>query len=73
MISLIRMGNICLDAMNDVSEDLEFTVETVHDFQNKKLATLDFENEVLDNQISYSYFRKPMKTPLVIGAASANE
>ena len=47
----VRMGKICLDAMNDVSEDLEFMVETVYDFQNKKLATLDFECEVVDNQI----------------------
>ena len=65
------MGKICLVAMNAVSEDLEFTIETVYDLQNRRLATLDFECEVIDNQISYSYFQKPMKTPLVIGAASA--
>ena len=35
------------------------------------MATLNFECEVIDNQISYSYFHKSMKTPLVIGAASA--
>ena len=67
----VRMGKICLVAMNNVSEDLCFTVETVYDFKNRKLATLDFQCEVILNQISYSYFQKPMKTPLVIGAASA--
>ena len=57
--------------MNAVNEDLEFTIETVYDFENRRLATLDFECEVIDNQISYSYFQKSMKTPLVIGASNA--
>ena len=65
------MGNICVEAMNAVNSDLNFTVESVHDFVNRRLATLDFEIEVLDNQIVYSYFQKAMKTPLVIGEASA--
>jgi hypothetical protein len=73
----VRMGRICLEAMNDVSPDLTFTVETVHDFDNKRLATLDFEAEVVDcqthgcPQIIYSYFEKSMKTSLVIAEASA--
>ena len=67
----VRMGKICLVAMNAVNEDLKFTVETVYDFQNRRLATLDFECEVIEKQISYSYFQKSMKTPLVIGAESA--
>ena len=51
--------------------DLTFTVESVHDFANGRLATLDFECEVINNQIVYSYFQKEMKTPLQIGEASA--
>ena len=54
------MGNICVDAMNAVNSDLNFTIESVHDFVNRRLATLDFEIEVLDNQIVYSYFQKAM-------------
>ena len=65
------MGKICQTAMNSVNEDLQFTVETVYDFKNRRLATLDFECEVIENHISYSYYQKPMKTPLVIGAESA--
>ena len=65
------MGRICLDAMNSVNVDLTFTVESVHDFANGRLATLDFECEVINNQIVYSYFQKEMKTPLQIGEASA--
>ena len=57
--------------MNSVNSDLTFTVETVYDFKNKRLATLDFEAEVIENQVVYSYFQKPMKSPLVIGEASA--
>ena len=53
-----RMGKICLDAMNSVNVDLTFTVESVHDFANGRLTTLDFECEVINNQIVYSYFQK---------------
>jgi hypothetical protein len=67
----VRMGKICQVALNAVSEDLKFTVETVYDFENNRLATLDFECEFIENQISYSYFQKSMKTPLFIGAESA--
>ena len=67
----VRMGKICLEAMNAVNSDLTFTVETVHDFPNKRLATLDLEVDVVDNQIIYSYFQKTMKTPLVIDERSA--
>jgi hypothetical protein len=35
------MGKICLEAMNSVNVDLTFTVESVHDFANGRLATLD--------------------------------
>ena len=66
-----RMGMICLEAMNSVIVDLTFTVESVHDFANGRLATLDFECDVINNQIVYSYFQKEMKTPLQIGEASA--
>ena len=67
----VRMAKICLPAMNSVNSDLTFTVETVYNFKNKRLATLDFEAEVIENQVVYSYFQKPMKSPLVIGEASA--
>ena len=53
-----RMARICLTAMNSVNSDLTFTVETVQDFPNKRLATLDFECEVVGNQVIYSYFQK---------------
>ena len=64
--------------MNAVS-NLTFTVETVHDFKNKMLPTLDLQVEVIKaeykkrriDQISFTFFQKPMKTPLVIGSASA--
>jgi hypothetical protein len=58
-------------AMNSLKSDLTFTVETVYDFKNRRLATLDFECEVIGNQVVYRYFQKPMKSPLVIGEASA--
>jgi hypothetical protein len=50
-----RMSKICLPTMNSVNSDLTFTVETVHDFPNIRLATLDFECEVVDIQGICSY------------------
>ena len=66
-----RGWQISVTAMNSVNVDLTFMVETVHDFDNGRLATLVFEYEVIENQIVYSYFQKEMKTPLVIGGTSA--
>ena len=67
-----------MEGMNSVS-NLTFTVETVHNFQNKMLQTLDLQVEVrraeykkrMIDQISFNFFQKPMKTPLVLGAESA--
>ena len=64
------MANIWLVAINAVNPMLTFTIETVHDFPNKRLA-MDMEIEVVENQIPYSYNRKPMKTPLVMGENTA--
>ena len=51
----VRIGKICQVAMNSINEDLVFTIETVHDFVDRMLATLDFKCEVIANQISYLY------------------
>ena len=58
-----RMAEVCMEAMNSVSPKLTFNMENVHDFPNKRLVTLDMVIEVVENQISYSYYQKPMKTP----------
>ena len=62
LVDEVRMAEICKPAMNSINEDLEFTTETASDFENGRLATLDFETEVVENQIIYSYYQKPMKT-----------
>ena len=36
-----RMRRICLPLLNSINEDLEFTAECAHDFENKRLPTLD--------------------------------
>jgi hypothetical protein len=43
----VRMAKICNVAMNDINPDLVFTTETRYDFQNGRLATLDFEVDVI--------------------------
>ena len=71
LVDEVRMAEICKPAMNSINEDLKFTTETASDFENGRLATLDFETEVVENQIIYSYYQKPMKTSLVLMERSA--
>ena len=66
-----RMARICLQAMNDVSQDLDFTVEVPEDFENERLPTLDFSLWMKDGYITHSYFQKSMKTPYVVMERSA--
>ena len=67
-----RMARVCLEAMNSINKDLEFTVECQEEFENERLPTLDFaiwQNK--DGKIEHSYYQKEMKTPFVISARSA--
>ena len=66
-----RMARITVEAMNSINIDLEFTVECEEEFSNERLPTLDFAIcQEKDGQITHSYFKKEMKTPLVIIARS---
>ena len=66
------MARLCLEAMNDINTDLEFTVECEDDFVDKKLPTLDFQIwQDKNGVVNHTYYQKPMKTPLVIMARSA--
>ena len=61
------MARVCLEAMNSINQDLEFTVETEDDFDDKKLPTLDFTIWQEENgTINHTYFQKNMKTPYVV-------
>ena len=67
-----RMARILRPAMNSINKDLRFTTEVADEFEDKKLPTLDFklwlEN---DNEISHTFYKKSMKTQLVIPKRSA--
>ena len=66
-----RMGRICLEAMNSINPDLEFTIETPEDFPEEKLPTLDFKLwQEPDKTINHCYYQKEVKTPYVIMARS---
>ena len=58
---LKRMSKVCLDAMNDVEEDLTFTVETEEDFETGKVQTLDFEMwyDARQGVVRHGFFEKP--------------
>ena len=62
-----RMARVCIDAMNSVNTDLQFTSESQEDFNHERLPTLDFElwlNEEME--LCHSYYQKPTKTPYVL-------
>ena len=67
----MRMSRICKDAMNSVSQDLQFTTEAPEDFKESKLPTLDFKLWLVSGIILHTYFEKEMRTPFVIMKRSA--
>jgi hypothetical protein len=69
--SNVRMARRCKDAMNSISEDLQFTTEAPEDFCESKLPTLDFKLWLVSGIILHSYFEKEMRTPFVIMKRSA--
>ena len=65
------MARICLPATNAINEDLEFTVETEDDFDDKRLPTLDFSIwQEPDGTLNHTCYQKNMKTPFVIKSMS---
>ena len=66
-----RMARVCLPCMNDISEDLVFTVECEDDFPEKRLPTLDFYLWVVGGIILWSYFEKSMRSQLMMMKRSA--
>ena len=69
---LKRMGRACQVAMNSISPDLQFTVESEEDFENGRIQTLDFEiKAAATGNIEHSFFEKPMQIPLVTMERSA--
>ena len=65
-------ARVIRDSMNEVEEFLEFTVETVLDFQEGWLPTLDTSIRVVDgNQVLYKHYEKPTTTNTCIRKDSA--
>ena len=52
-------------AMNCISLDLQFTTETEHDFENKRLPTLSFQMWSEREGIRHSYFEKEMRSQVL--------
>ena len=52
-------------AMCDISEDLQFTMETEVDFEKKRLPTLSFEMWSEKTGIRHSYFEKGMRSQIL--------
>ena len=67
-----RMARICQIAMNSINKNLQFTVESEDDYEDKKLPTLDFKIwQEKDGKINHTYYQKEMKSPYLIMARSA--
>ena len=66
-----RMARVCLPVMNDINNDLVFTVEAPDEFEDKKLPTLDTKMWLEEGLIRHTYFEKKMKTPFLLMKRSA--
>ena len=66
-----RWARIALDAMNSINPDVQFTAETAEDFVTSWLPTLDLDLQMCEDQISHTYYQKPMRTPLLVMENSA--
>ena len=55
-----------LAAMNSVNDDLEFTMETHLDFEDKRLPTLSFSLWPGQKGLHYSYFEKKMRNQVLV-------
>ena len=65
-------ARLCLPAMNDVNPDLTFTAEVAEDFGDRRLPTLDFSLWMKDDMsISHSYYKKGMKSQMMLDRKSA--
>ena len=60
-----------LKAMNDISEDLEFTMEICKDFPDMKLPTLSFSLYAGEKGLMHTYYEKLMKNQTLIVERSA--
>ena len=60
-----------LKAMNDICEDLEFTMELDRDFEDNKLPTLSFTLYTNSEGLSHSYYEKSMKNQTLVMSRSA--
>ena len=53
--TLTRMARVCNKAMNSINRDLQFTIETEQDYEEKRLPSLDF----------YMWVEKRFNTPFL--------
>ena len=61
-----------LKSLNDVINDLDFTVETQDEYESGYMPTLDTQTKVgNDRMISFKYYSKPMASNLVIQLGTA--
>ena len=63
-----RIARVCLPAMNQINEDLSFTVEIPEEFEDNRLPTLDFKFWLEMDLINHTYFERKNEDAL-----SANE
>ena len=62
LTDLRRMGNVCLEAMNSVAEDLPFTVESQEDFRIQGYKHLISKHGLMKMKMKHNAFEKKMQT-----------
>ena len=61
----LRTMCILRDIVNHLDDDIQTTIDAPSLHSNRRLPVLDLEVFVIKNQISFSFFKKPMSNPRV--------
>ena len=60
-----RTFGVLREIANSLDTDIQMTVEVPSDFADRRLPVLDLALWVNDNQVQFSFFKKPMSSPYV--------
>ena len=60
-----RTFGVLREIANSLDTDIQMTVEVPSDFADRRLPVMDLALWVNDNQVQFSFFKKPMSSPYV--------
>ena len=61
----LRTMSVLRDICNQVDDNIQMTIDVPSQYPNKRLPVLDLEVFLVQDQIEFSFYRKPMANPIV--------